>query len=238
MIIWLAGSAFLLTAAVMHYAFVRVSPLQKKKWLQIDYAANAVAAFAVLVAAADYQYYRTSRQAGEDREAYSRALIATRDAISYSNQYCKDNAHVEKIKSSRTCRLGQAFSADLDRQIPQPDFPFVPLLLFSGDQINLELMVSDIPCISGVFTDEAARDVRVGNWPNYKYVKFCDFYQTLEALRRAAVESRSGAEGLARFKSLSGLWIVLFAIVLGVRLTKVAAEIKALPQTGQSATGS
>jgi hypothetical protein len=131
---------------------------------------------------------------------------------------------------------GQAFSADLNRQIPQPDFPFVPLLLFSGDQIDLELMVADIPCVNGdVFRDEPTREVRTGNWPKYTYTKFCDFYSSLQDLRRAAYDSRSDAESLARLKALSGAWIVLLAVVLAIRLTKVAAEIKVLPQTGQSA---
>jgi hypothetical protein len=104
MIIWLSGVAFALTAVVMHFVFVKVTPLQKRRWLQIDYATNAVAAFAVLVAAGDFQYYQKYRQASEDKEAYSKGLIAVREAIDSSIQYCKDNARIEKIRSSKTCR--------------------------------------------------------------------------------------------------------------------------------------
>jgi hypothetical protein len=230
MIVFIAVATFFASALLLHWLLVSRRQLTKRTWLKLDYVANLAAAAAVAVAAMDYQAYTASVRSQETVTEYATALSELRDAIRGTVTFCRDNRHLKETQTSSTCKYAPAFLADLEKMKSEPGYPFVDLLIFTYDKATLELYTGT-PCDSGngLFKEKLTQPVHHGKWLHTERIEFCDFYRQVLEFRQQAYAARSTVETFARFKALSGLWIVLLAFVLALRLTKIAGEVAALP---------
>jgi hypothetical protein len=229
MMVLIAILTFFASAVFLHWLLVNRLQLTKRTWLKIDYVANLIAAAAVAVAAADYQAYVASVRSEDTTAKYVTALNELRSAINQTVRRC-GNHQFKEAQSSPTCNFGPAFLGDLDDMKSEPGYPFVDLLIFNNDKATLELGTGT-PCDSGNGSFKGVEPVYHGKWLHTERIEFCDFYRQVLELRREANTARATVDTFARFKALSGLWIVLLAFVLALRLTKIGYEVAALPPT-------
>lgn len=236
MIILIAIATFIVSAFVLHCVLVFWRPLTKRDWTKLDYLANLVAAVAIVTAAIDFNYYNGSLRLREAVADYATDLTELRDAISGTVTYCEDNLHLKEVRNSSTCKYGPAFLADLERMKSEPAYPLVDLLIFEYDRATLDLYTGT-PCDLGneLFKEKLTQPVYHGKWLHTQRIEFCEFYRQVLERRQEAYAAKASVETFAKFKALSGLWIVLFAFVLALRLTKVAAEIAAWPRAEAAA---
>ncbi|MER9757420.1 hypothetical protein NKJ46_29075 [Mesorhizobium sp. M0166] len=234
MIIVVVAATFLVSATLLHVLLIYLRPLTKLTWTRLDYLANVVLAAAVVAAALDFQIYRAASAQQERQIEYATALSELRQSMLQTITYCNDNRHIPQLKELYSCRYFPAFYADLDQMKSEPGYPFVDLLLYDYDRATLDLSTG-LPCGNKRDgKDEAMQYVSHGVGFKTTNIPFCEFYDDSWQLRSAAMSAKLDVGQLSKYKSLSGLWIVIVAFLLALRLTKIAAEAAILSAGSQT----
>lgn len=234
MIIVMVAATFLVSAVLFHVLLIYLRPITKLTWTRLDYLANVILAAAVIAAALDFQIYRAASEQQERQTEYATALSELRQSMLQTITFCDANQHIPKLKELYSCTYFPAFYADLDSMKSEPGYPFVDLLLYDNDRASLDLF-TNLPCRNKRDgTDEAMKDVSHGVRYKTTSIPFCEFYDDSWQLRSAAMSAKLEVGQLSKYKSLSGLWIVILAFVLALRLTKIAAEAAILSAGSQT----